>query len=66
MPIHDQGIDQKLCPVCHLTYPLTPAFFYRNKRKKDGYYRECKRCWSRYNLAVRDHRGVGRECDVFQ
>jgi hypothetical protein len=53
MPTHDQGIDQKLCPVCHLTYPLTPAFFYRNKRKKDGYYRQCKQCWSRYSLAWR-------------
>ncbi len=48
---------EKFCHSCKETYPLTPEFWHRNRKKPGGFDDECKKCRNKAQEKIRT-RGI--------
>ncbi len=48
---------EKFCHSCKETYPLTPEFWHRNRKKPGGFADECKKCRNKAQEKIRT-RGI--------
>ncbi len=59
-------MNNRMCNICNVEFPLSKEYFHRNKHSKDGYVSRCKKCTNeivkeRYHKDIMKSRKIGRE-----